>query len=520
MHHGLLIGKLMRTAQLLSATPLIAAVLAAAFSIATPALAQWNTFARDPQHSADSPVASQSLKQVIWTTPVDLDPQTSGGEIVTHYGSPLITSANTVIVPVKTRASGDFRVDARTASTGSLIWSLTTDYLAPAGTYVSVFGPVLTSKPRLYFPGIGGTVYFRDNPDATCSGANCQNQLAFFGMKNYRKHRNNYDSAVLINTPLTADPAGDIYFGFVVVKEASVVRDAKHKRLASGIARISAGGKATWIAVTTATADPTMTGVATNCAPALSPDLSTLYVAVSNGTAGYLVALNSTTLAPIARVRLKDPDSGYDAYMPTASSASPTVGPDGDIYFGVLEDPCCYENHERGWLLHFNATLSQAKTPGAFGWDTTASIVPSSMVASYSGSSSYLLATKYNNYVEWDGDGMNKVAVLDPNATETDPVTGLLVMNEVETVLGPTPAGDAAGVKEWCINSAAVDPGTDSIMANSEDGNLYRWNLGSNTLSELVTLTTGYDEAYTPSLIGVDGTVYAIQDGILFAVGN
>jgi hypothetical protein len=57
-------------------------------------------------------------------------------------------------------------------------------------------------------------------------------------------------------------------------------------------------------------------------------------------------------------------------------------------------------------------------------------------------------------------------------------------------------------------------------MVNSEDGNLYRWNLASNTLSEMVTLTTGYDEAYTPTAIGVDGTVYAIQDGILFAVGN
>src|SRR5208282_6329840 len=92
--------------------------------------------------------------------------------------------------------------------------------------------------------------------------------------------------------------------------------------------------------------DQTMTGVALNCAPALSPDLTTLYVAVSNGSAGYLVALNGTTLAPIARVRLKDPDSGNDATLPSASSASPTVGPDGDVYFGVLENPCCAENHD------------------------------------------------------------------------------------------------------------------------------------------------------------------------------
>jgi len=115
---------------------------------------------------------------------------------------------------------------------------------------------------------------------------------------------------------------------------------------------------------------------------------------------------------------------------------------------------------------------------------------------------------------------MNKVAVLDPNAIETDPVTGVTVMNEVQTVVGPTPDGDLPGVKEWCINSAAVDTAGGSIIVNSEDGNLYRWDLSANMLSAPVMLTTGYDEAYTPTVIGIDGTAYAIQDGILFAVGN
>jgi len=495
--------------------------VAATLAFAPSANAQWNGFARDAQHSADSPVASQSLNRVIWSTPVDLDPKTAGGELLAHYGSPLITAANTVIVPVKTGASGGFRVDARSGIDGTLIWTLPTDFVRPPSTELPVFGPVLTSQPRLYFTGIGGTVYFRDSPDAACSGSgNCRKQLAFFGMKNYKKRKKKYNAGVLISTPLTSDSAGDIYFGFIVTKPSGALRDAHHKQLTSGIARIDSGGQGTWIAVTAAAEDQTMTGVALNCAPALSPDLTTLYVAVSNGSAGYLVALNGTTLAPIARVRLKDPDSGNDATLPSASSASPTVGPDGDVYFGVLENPCCAENHDRGWLLHFNATLSQPKTPGAFGWDTTASVVPSSAIPSYSGASSYLLATKYNNYAGAGGDGMNKVAVLDPNATETDPVTGVTVMNEVQTVVGPTPDGDLPGVKEWCINSAAVDTAGGSIIVNSEDGNLYRWDLSANMLSAPVMLTTGYDEAYTPTVIGVDGTAYAIQDGILFAVGN
>jgi hypothetical protein len=75
-------------------------------------------------------------------------------------------------------------------------------------------------------------------------------------------------------------------------------------------------------------------------------------------------------------------------------------------------------------------------------------------------------------------------------------------------------------VREWCINTAAVDPVTKSVIANSEDGKLYRWNLTTNTLSEKITLSTGIGEAYTPTAIGADGTVYAINAAILDAIGK
>ena len=106
-----------------------------------------------------------------------------------------------------------------------------------------------------------------------------------------------------------------------------------------------------------------------------------------------------------------------------------------------------------------------------------------------------------------------------------DPITGVNVMKEILTIAGPTADPDYRpwwpdAVREWCINSAVVDPFTKSILANNEDGNLYRWDLTSNTLTEAVTLTAGQDEAYTPTVIGVDGTVYAINGGIIFAVGR
>ena len=145
----------------------------------------------------------------------------------------------------------------------------------------------------------------------------------------------------------------------------------------------------------------------------------------------------------------------------------------------------------RGWMLHFSADLTQTKTPGGFGWDSTASIVPASAVPSYAGTSSYLIFTKYNNYAGIDGgDGVNKIAVLDPNDTMVEPhasSNGQLVMKEVLSIAGPTPdpehlAQFPNAVREWCINTAAVDPFTNSVMANSEDGKVYRWDLTTNTL--------------------------------------
>src|SRR5581483_12459638 len=49
-------------------------------------------------------------------------------------------------------------------------------------------------------------------------------------------------------------------------------------------------------------------------------------------------------------------------------------------------------------------------------------------------------------------------------------------------------------------------------------GKLYRWDLSTNTFTQSIVLTAGIGEAYTPTIIGVDGTVYAINNATLFAV--
>jgi len=53
---------------------------------------------------------------------------------------------------------------------------------------------------------------------------------------------------------------------------------------------------------------------------------------------------------------------------------------------------------------------------------------------------------------------------------------------------------------------------------HSEDGTLYRWDMVTNSFTEAVNLTSPTGEAYTPTVIGVDGTVYAINNATLFAV--
>ncbi len=488
---------------------LLFAALPAAAQTAPPA---WRGYAGNSQHTARAPAPGQPLDRLHWRTRVDLHPQNSGGELLIHYGSPMITAANTVILPVKTGSSGGFRIEAHDGADGAKLWQVSTDYVLPPHGWTPSFPAQLTAQNRLYFAGTGGTVYARNNPD---TAVNTIRQLAFYGIEKYAADPTPYQQSVMIDTPITSDEGGNIFFGFVAT-------GATPANLQSGIARIGADGHGTWISAAAAANDPAISQVAMNCAPAVSADQATVYIAVSNGFSGDLVGLDSMTLQPKFRTPLIDPSSGDPAWISNDLSASPTIGPDGDVYYGVLESP--FPNHDdRGWLLHFNATLARTKTPGSFGWDDTVSVVPPSAVPSYAGRSPYLLMTKYNNYLGLGphGNGHNRIAVIDPERTEADPFSGASVMRTVLSILGPTPfPGSSGAVYEWCINSAVVDVATGTVVANSEDGHVYRWDLATNTLIQAFALNPPQPEAYTPTLIGPDGTVFAINNGTLYALGE
>ncbi|HYB98865.1 MAG TPA: hypothetical protein VEC57_06975 [Candidatus Limnocylindrales bacterium] len=485
--------------------------------VAAPALAApyWGTAGRNSQHTAIGDVATRPLTRILWKLRVDRRPQyTRRGSLLAHYGSPLITQANTVVVPVKLGVDGKFRVVAVDGTDGRRRWSRRSDYVIPPHRWLPTFSPVLSSTDKLWIPAAGGTVLTRTLVDE--HGGQIERR-AYYGLENYLSDRTAFRDSVFINTPLTADGGGNVFFGVEVV-------GTPPSDLESVLVRMSDDGQASWVTPAEMTGDAAMTQVLGNSAPAISPDGTRLYVAVTDGAAGYLVGLDARTLETRAMVRLVDPSSAIDALLLEDGTAAPTVGPDGHVYFGVLEQLYGW-NHGRGWLMHFDADLVPAGYVGAFGWDDTPSIIPAAIVASYTGPSSYLILSKYNDYATAGGTGINRIAVLDPNVGMRDPVTGLDVMNEVMTVRSPTVDDELVAafpnaLREWCINTAAVDPITKSVLANNEDGRLYRWDLTTGELSESIELNGGLGQGYTPTLTGPDGTVYAINDATLFAIGD
>lgn len=498
----------------------------------------WRGYAGDPQHDAISTVQSQPLKRIKWTASLDDDRSYYGTDVFIHFASPCITAKNTVIHSYRytTQVSDspdydNWRVYARNGSTGQVLWQMNTDYSAAVvypSDWTSVYPLGLAGKDTVVAAGGGGTVLIRPHADDPSWTAH---RIAFYGLLAQYEADSSLFSGIKICTPFTTDADGNIWFGYLIT--GSSVPDISALGT-GGVVRIStSSGLATYRSVENLgfTSGPTRPAI--NAAPALSRDGKSIYVGLSDG--GYssvLVKLDSSNLTLMASVALLDPGTDEQpARLLNESSASPMVAPDGHVFYGVFGNQ---ERESHGWMLQFDGDL-HANQPngvrwpeGAFGWDDTASVVDSKLVPSYRGAASYLILTKYNNYAWYSGNGLNHVAILDPtdNSTSRDRLSGIPVMNEISLILGPTAdvgaedSGFPNAVDEWCINSAVIDPFTDSAIVNSEDGHCYRWDLARNKLTEGVSLAVATGEAYTSTVIGPDGTCYAINNCFLCAVGK
>jgi hypothetical protein len=206
-------------------------------------------------------------------------------------------------------------------------------------------------------------------------------------------------------------------------------------------------------------------------------------------------------------------------------SATPTVGPDGAVYFGAYTR----YNWAQGHLMKFSAAGDFQRAYG-FGWDTTPGI--------YRHGGTYSLVTKENHYSE-TGSYCNVDAVCPPDRSATYPnnpeayfVTQLnknfnvewMFQNHNTLSCQRQPDGSVTCVSdhpngfEWCINALAIDA-NGVVYGNSEDGRLYAINQGG-TLKASIFQSQTIGAAYTPASLGNDGKIYSQNSGHLIVVGN
>jgi hypothetical protein len=533
---------------------------ASCFFIASASFGQgWSGYGGNAQHTAQYTGASQSLNRVHWKVGMDDDPSYYGGVVFAHFASPMITPENTVVYCKRTTTQVNNQPDydnwnmlAVNGYTGESLYSFHTDYSA-AVVYPSDWTSILpmtlaplTNNAHPTFPtpsgkavkelkysstgavvaGAGGSIFVRTSADSAFSTTN--RYVFYTGLEDFTKNFATY-SAIKIVTPLTSDKAGNIYFGY----EVNANERAALNLGTGGVAKVNAvTGVAFYQSVQSLNVDSSISRPAFNAAPVLSNDGTSVYFALV-GNGGFLAELSTTNLTLEHSVHMMDPTvPGSPALIINESSASPMVGPDGHVFMGTFRNNWG-ESH--GILLQYDQNLNpknssgKAFPPGAFGWDDTPSIVPANIVPSYKGASTYLLLCKYNNYDDNGGDpsadGSNHVALLDPSSDSItrDRQSGIPVMNEVLLLLSPNKTNNDSGHPnaryEWCINSAVIDVAKGGAIVNCEDGHVYRWSFSTNSIIEMLDLQPPTSEAYTSTVIGPDGTIFAMNNTLLFALG-
>lgn len=208
------------------------------------------------------------------------------------------------------------------------------------------------------------------------------------------------------------------------------------------------------------------------------------------------------------------------------SSSSPTIAPDGSIFYGAYT----LYNWAQGHMLHFSANGDFLNSFN-FGWDNTPAIFPHGGTYSVVFKNNHYGGPGFGDYCQdpnWCPDRSNPNASLlgpeqyfvsqfDPNLniewsfqnTNTQSCT----RNADGTI---TCVSDHPNGFEWCVNAAVVDA-NGTVFANSEDGNLYAISQGGGLLQRIFQqLAIG--AAYTPASLDASGRIYSQNAGHLFIV--
>ena len=467
---------------------------------------------------------------------------------------------------------------------GSLgqVWSFASDWKAP-GSYSDFWEPVfhaVLANGALYVPGAGGTI-FKVNKSTGAQIVRV-NPFGTIDSNTYTAGPITSDSSGnLYYNVIKLQPGGTFYSKdsvdswLVKVAPDNSTTKVSYYVLTPGAPGPDDGceisfpqSQAPWPPSPTAVAPTHRCGpirVAVNIAPAIAPD-GTIYSIARNhdpfaNRSGFLVAVNpNLTLKWIASLNNRFNDGcgvpissggvlppngqpggcraganlGVDPGVNHAgggrvlddSSASPTVAPDGSVFYGAYSR----YNYAQGHLMHFSAS-GQYLGAYRFGWDLTPGIV------SHGGTYSVLI--KDNQYGGL-GSYCDVEAVCPSDRTVANSggypeayfITQLNHNLNVEWRFQNTntlsctrqPDGSVTCVSdhpngfEWCVNAMAIDA-NGVVYANSEDGNLFALN-PDGTLKQKIFQQLALGAAYTPASIGLDGKIYSQNAGHLFVVGN
>lgn len=566
----------------------LAAAAGAGSAAATPDWGQWG---QNAQHQGFVPVAGQPLTRIqadVEYDPFSAKENGADGTSV-HYQTALL-EGNAVYMEFKTGNFSNLtnwetqtwqekRLDWVGGSLATT-WTFTSDWkpvpyskVPTSGpTWEPVFHAVLTQS-AIYVPGASGSVYKLDK----ATGA----VLAHVDPLGAAADRDTFVAGAL-----TADAAGNVYYN-VLRLDPNHPWDQDIQ--GAWLVKVNADDSSravTWASITPGTpgagdrctatfsitqlpwpTSPTAVPGAVPCgsqrpginvAPAVAADGTIYDVSRAQNTSrwAYLIAVKpDLTSKWVATLRERFHDgcnveipangtpggcragaaTGVDPAENLAgsgrvldeSSASPTVAPDGSIYYGAYTR----YNYAQGHLMHFS---KQGRFLGAyhFGWDLTPAI--------YQHDGTYSVDIKDNHYGDVgsycndptfcppDRDATNPAYPEEYFITQLDPVT-MSPQWQYKNTNTQSCTRDASGTTtctttnpngfEWCINAPAVDA-NGTVYANGEDGVLYAIGQGGVLTSPPFFLDLSIPAAYTPLSIGGDGKIYAQNFGHLVVVGR
>jgi hypothetical protein len=453
-------------------TKLALCTAALVFGFAGSATAQWLQFAHDAAHNgADMGTVSQDLQAIRFSKLFDT--AASGvGFLLIHYDVPKVDADGNVYIALRDRVGPNIVYSVQKLDTsGSVLWTYPSDYHnISAGGWEGTFSFAL-GNGYLYVAGLYGIVHVISPDDGS----------AQFDVVSYPipdPIPAGLATGVVESGPEAIDGAGTLYY---------VVRST-FDGVPSHLAKVTPDGTVSTVNFADLTGQAESPGL--NCGPAIAPD-GTIYVATVHSAfpiSQYsLLAINpDLSLKWIGNLAS---DSAHVAQVNNQSTSTPVVGPDGRVFYGGWNS----NEQSDGYLYEFSPDGTfLGEYP--FGWDTTPVIYPDPMDPNH-----YFLGEKKNMYTSrrffwvWiDPDGMTEVASWELMPSGTD---------------------------ELCVNAGVVDANLNTFFLG-ENGILYKVPFMSSTASSQISLGAPRNAAYTPTAMGPDGTIFALDDRSFYIVGN